>query len=142
MPASAVILSGFGLVESIIIILMKSKYSILHILDGMIPIIMFPLYFCSLYHYSDLYWTTHSLVMINLAPFFCLCATRIIIAVVAKQRFSCFEDIHLIVPTLLSVVIFPINKICGLGLNEHVIYIFLMVTGYFMYFWYIVHSIN
>ena len=83
-----------------------------------------------------------SLVLLNVAPFFCLCASRIIIATVAKQKFHTFDDFHLSIPILLSTAIFPINKLVGLGLNEDIVLGLLLFYAYFNYFWYIFNAIN
>ena len=62
-----------------------------------------------------------ALILLNVAPFFCLCASRIIIASVAKQKFHTFDDFHLSIPVLISIAIFPINKMAGLGLSEDIV---------------------
>jgi len=142
MVYGASLLGVGGIIESFYIIFTQSKHSLGHIFNGMIPVAIFPIYYYSLHNYSEVYWEKNSLAMVNLAPFFCLCASRIIICSVAKQKFYTFEHLHLNMPIIISIIIFPVNTIFALGIDELLLYGFLIIYGYFMYFWYIVHTVN
>ena len=132
----------FGILESIVMVLMKSKHSTLHIFEGLAPNLVFIVYYLSLFLYSDLLWTYPALSLLNLAPFFCLATSRLIVSTVAKMKFTLLREIHLSLPMLLTIVIFPLNKHYKLGLNELYVYIALIIMNYYAFFLFVVNAID
>ena len=137
-----VVLIAYGLLESLIIIANKSKHSVFHIMEGFLMHVFIIAYYLSHITYSDLFWQKPALMIINIAPIFCLNCARLILATVSKGRFSFLKDVHLSIAAVFSLVAFPINKILGLNINENNLMISMLIMSYGTYFWYIYHSIN
>lgn len=111
-------------------------------IEGFAPNFIFVLYFAIVYFFSDLLWTHPAMILINIAPFFTLCTARLIVCTVGKVTFNMLEDLHLSLPMLLSLVIFPLNKLLGLGLDEMSVFIMLSLANFFMYLLYVLNSIQ
>lgn len=80
--------------------------------------------------------------MINIAPFFSLCCARLIVCTTSKDRFSLFLNMHLSVPIVFSLLVFPINKHFDLQLNEFTVYIALIFGNFFCYFLYVLNAMD
>ena len=78
----------------------------------------------------------------NVAPFFTGACARLIVSTVAKARFTLLNEIHLSLPFIASLAVFPINKHFGLGLNELTVYTVLIAANLFTYFLYVLNAID
>jgi hypothetical protein len=123
-------------------VITKSKHSYYHQIEGLLPNTVLLMYYYLLYNYSDALWTHPALSLIAIGPFFTGSCARLIVSTVSKARFSLFDEFHLSLPTVLSLVIFPANKIYGLGINELYIYGVLIFLNTFMYFLYVMNAID
>lgn len=121
---------------------MHSKKTLSEIIKGFLPNFVFWCYMFVMYMYSDLLWSSPSIIILNISPFFTLCLARLIVCTVGKKTFNLLEDLHLSIPILASLVIFPLNKILGLGLNEPLVFTILICANFFVYFLYIINTIN
>jgi hypothetical protein len=54
------------------------------------------------------------------------------------MSFSLFDDFHLSVVFLFTIVAFPLNQALGINIDETYIYYGLLAANMFVYFWYIV----
>ena len=99
-------------------------------------------YYYSLYKYSDMLWTRPALSLITFAPFFCLSISRLIVSTVSKTKFTLFKNIHLSIPIIVSILIFPINKHMNLQLNESYVYAVLIFANFYAYFFFVFNAIN
>jgi hypothetical protein len=84
------IIIGFFL--NIISTLFKSKHTILHSLEGLLPVVLLFSGMHSIFACSKLSWIKPVLPLILISPYFCLTSIRLIISTVTKQKFSIFKD--------------------------------------------------
>jgi len=132
----------FGIVESLGVVWSKSKHSVAHRIEGLLPVFLLSLYYVILAVYSDLLWTHPALTQINVAPFFTGTCARLIVSSVAKARFTILDELHLSLPFFASLVVFPLNKHLGLGLDEYNVYMVLIACNFFTYFLYVRNAID
>ena len=127
--------------ENIRCVVVNTKHTIGHVFEGLLPLPVMALSMAAQLKFSKEAWSSPTLLVFTIGPFFTLCCTRVIIASVSKTRLQLFENLHLSIPILLSIVVFPINKQL-LHLNERSIYTFLIAYAMFNSMWYTVHAIN
>lgn len=95
-----------------------------------------------MYFFSDLLWTNPAIVVINIAPFYCLTMARVVVSTVVKKIYNPFEDLHLSMPLILTLISFPVNKLLGLGIDERWMFALSLATNLFVYFIYVINTIN
>jgi hypothetical protein len=128
---SAFILSGFGIRGNLKLGLMSSKHSFSHCISTLLPLLIIAIFFWSSLTYTQMAWTHPIVILAPMGFFFGLNCSRLIIGTVTKTQFRFFEDMHLIVPMLVSIVLFPI------GMNELIVYAIVNIGNAAIYFWYI-----
>jgi len=114
----------------------------MHCLEGLLPVFLIIAYYVVMFLYSDLLWTHPALIQINIAPFFAGTCARLIVSTVAKARFTLLDELHLSLPFIAGLLVFPINKRLGLGLNELHVVIVLIAGNLFTYFLYVLNAID
>jgi len=132
----------FGIVESLGMVWSKSKHDAVHKLEGLLPAFLIIAYYFVIFKYSDLLWTHPALSQLNVAPFFTGTCARLIVSTVAKAKFTILDEVHLSLPFIASLLVFPINKRLELGLNEYNVYLMLIVGNFFTYFLYVLNAID
>lgn len=135
------IMTAMGVSNNLYTVFTSKKHSFGHQLVGILPLFMIMAYYYSAYTYTVKAWEAPVTVLFTVASFYSMCASRMIIGSVTKTKFSVFEDLHLSLPFIFGIIIFPLNKIYGLGLSEDLLFIGLFVSCMFMYFWYICNAI-
>lgn len=130
-----------GCLNNLITVFLKSKHSFAHQLEGLIPMVMIVSFVYIVFTFSEVAWTKPALVIYVLGPFFSLSCSRMIIGSVTHTKFSVFRDLHLTVPFIVSMGIFPANKILGLGLDESTVFFSLIGANLFVYFLFVVNAI-
>jgi hypothetical protein len=130
-----------GMIMNIHTVLSKSKHSITHCLEGLLPIALCVLYMVSAHSFSVIAWEKPIFVFTSMTFFYSLNASRVIIATVTKKKFSIFNDFHLTMPIILGTLAFPLNAM-GLDIKEETLCYGLILLNGIAYFWYIVNVIN
>lgn len=87
----------------------KSKKPLLEIIEGLIPPTLMIFYIFIAFSYTTMAWNAPSVVLFVAGIYFCLSVTKMIIATVTKQRCSIFDDLHLSVPFIISILALPLN---------------------------------
>jgi hypothetical protein len=131
-----------GIILNTITVLSTTKHTSLHAIEGLLPMLIIYLYIFLAFKFTDFAWEAPSLVIFSFGSFYCLNASRVIIATVTKSEFSLFKDIHLSLPILMGIVIIPANQILNLGLREDGLIMGVLGGGMVMYAHYIINSIN
>ena len=76
--------TSLGILLNIYTVLTQTKHSTLHALEGLLPLAIINLYMGICFFYTDEAWKYPSLVIFSFGSFFCLNASRVIIATVTK----------------------------------------------------------
>ena len=130
-----------GMVMNVYEVLSKSKHSLFHCLEGLLPIVLCTIYMISAHTFSVIAWEKPIYIFGSMSFFYSLNASRVIIATVTKKKFSIFIDFHLSLPIILGIILFPLNAM-ALDLKEETLCIGLILLNGFTYFWYIVNVIK
>jgi hypothetical protein len=131
-----------GVFFNVFTVLTKSKTSVFRSLEGMLPIGFVIGYVAVCFQFTESAWSQASLVVFSMSPFYCLSASRLIIATVTKQHFSMLEDFHLSAPMVLGTGLLWANGQWGWGLSESGLMVGVLVGNSVTYFWFILHSIQ
>jgi hypothetical protein len=75
------------------------------------------------------------------APFFTLQCSRIIVNNVCKTRYHFLDFLHLQVPMVFAVIIFPLNSLLNLGISESLMFMFIIAFGMFNSFWFTTNAV-
>jgi hypothetical protein len=134
-------MTACGVSENLYTVFASKKHPFAHQLVGLAPLGFIILYYASAFVYTQKAWDAPVTVLFTCGSFYSMCASRMIIASVTHTTFTMFEDLHLSLPFLFGVVIFPLNKIFGLGASEDNLFTGLFWSCLFMYFWYVCNAI-
>jgi len=88
---------------------LKSKKPLYEVIEGLIPPFLMILYIFVAFAYTSMAWSAPSVVLFVAGTYFCLSVTKMIISTVTKQRCTIFDDLHLSVPFLISIIALPAN---------------------------------
>mmetsp|Transcript_11187 Transcript_11187/g.18806 ORF Transcript_11187/g.18806 Transcript_11187/m.18806 type:complete len:118 (-) Transcript_11187:65-418(-) len=92
--------------------------------------------------FTNAAWKKPCMVLFSLGSFFCLNASRVIIATVTKTRFTIFDDFYLSLPIVAATAFLPLNYYLNLGVCGGCIMEYALVGGLVAYFTYIVSCIT
>jgi hypothetical protein len=73
----------------------KTKHSLLHMIQGLLPLIITDFYILFVFFYTNLAWKNPAYVIFIGGTYFVLQITILIISTVSKTNFSIFKDFHL-----------------------------------------------
>lgn len=111
-------------------------------MEGLLPMVLVMIFSFIAFNNSEEAWNKPALVVFTIGPFFSLCCTRLIIGSVTHSKFTILKDLHLSVPFLIAMIVFPLNKHLGLHMNETLIFLGLIGINMVAYFWYTLHAIG
>ena len=127
----------YSSINQAIICFQKTKNSVPHVLESFWPIIMVAVAVASQWFFCDLAFEKAGWAFWSISPYFCLQCTRTNLKKCSMSRINSFEDIHLSYVIYFTILIFPLNKIFSLGLDEVSLYYGIFAWGMVTYLWYI-----
>jgi len=139
--ACGCIMTALGVSNNLYTVFTSKKHSFAHQFVGILPLFMIMAYYASAFTYTQKAWDAPVTILFTVASFYSMCASRMIIGSVTHTSFSVLDDLHLSLPFIFGIIIFPLNSIYGLGISEDLLFIGLFWSCLFMYFWYICNAI-
>ena len=139
--ACGCIMTALGIGNNLYTVFNSKKHGFLHQLVGLVPLFMIIVYYYSAFTYTLKAWESPVTVLFTCGSFYSMCASRMIIGSVTHTSFNVFEDVHLSLPFIFGIIIFPLNNNYGLGISENLLFIGLFFSCMFMYFWYVCNAI-